>query len=108
MSDLTFTRFVRTPFSVEATLITDENMEEVAQLVGEVKTKNDERYIAINRRIVPNVGRAFAGWYLTRLGDNLRCYSPKVFKEQFMPMPPQQPVCFAFPEDESSPNVIGS
>lgn len=99
MAELSFDRFIRTPFAVEATLITEENIDEVAELVGSVRTQKGIKYIALDRRIVPNVGRAFAGWYLTRLGDNLRCYSPKVFEEQFMAMPDQQPVSFDFTEE---------
>jgi len=95
-SDLPFSLFVRTPFSVEALIITEENIDEVAKLVGTVKTKNDEKYIALDRRVVPNISRAFIGWYLTRLGDNLRCYSPKVFMEQFEPMPDTMIVHFDF------------
>lgn len=105
-SELEFDRFVRTPFAVKATKITEENIEEVAKLVGDVRTKNDERYIALDRRIVPNVGRAFVGWWVTLLGDNLRCYSPKVFAEQFMEMPETQPVAFTFGEDEGAPVIV--
>lgn len=108
-TELDFDRFIRTPFAVKATKITDENIEEVAKLVGEVRTKNDERYIALDRRIVPNVGRAYIGWWVTLLGDNLRCYSPKVFKEQFMEMPATQPVSFSFDgDDEEAPTIVGA
>lgn len=95
MSETEFTAFVRKPFSVMAQQITPENIDELAKLVGEVRIKNEEKYIALDRRIVPNVGRAYVGWYVTKLGDNLRCYSPKVFKEQFMPMPEEDPVTFS-------------
>ena len=94
MSDTEFSAFVRKPFAVMATAVTDENIDELAKLVGEVRVKNGEKYIALDRRIVPNVGRAYVGWFLTKLGDNLRCYSPKVFKEQFMPMPDTDPITF--------------
>lgn len=103
MSEIAFDQYVRTPFSVEATIITEENIEEVAQLVGTVRTKNGEKYIALDRRIVPNISRAYIGWYVTRLGDNFRCYSPKVFLEQFEPMNDTMVVCFDFnkAEDDS-------
>lgn len=108
MTDITFDRFIRTPFAVDAVLITTENIDELAKLVGDVRTKGDEKYIALDRRIVPNVGRAYVGWWLTRLGDNLRCYSPKVFKEQFMEMPDEQEVLFSFipVEDEELPQPV--
>ena len=82
-----FSRYIRKPFGVLATEITAENIDELAPLVGEVRMKGDEKYIALDRRIVPNVGRAYIGWFMTRLGDNLRCYSPKIFKDQFMENP---------------------
>jgi hypothetical protein len=105
MTELIFEHYVRTPFAVEATVITKENIEEVAKLVGTVRTKkgetkNDEPYIALDRRIVPNISRAFIGWYVTRLGDNLRCYSPKVFSEQFQHMSDTKVVCFDFNESD--------
>jgi hypothetical protein len=100
MSELIFNQYVRTPFSVEATIITEENIEEVAQLVGTVRVKNGEKYVALDRRIVPNISRAYIGWYVTRLGDNFRCYSPKVFTEQFEPMNDTMVVCFDFNKTE--------
>ena len=85
MSDsLEVQRFVRTPFVVEATLITEENIDEIGKLIGEVKTKDGEKYIAIDRRIVPNFSRAYLGWYFTQMDDKYRCYAPKVFTQQFV------------------------
>lgn len=106
--DIDFERYVRTPFAVEATLITEDNIDEVAKLVGEVKTKNGEKFIVLDRRIVPNVGKAFQGWYLTRLGVNLRCYSPKVFKEQFMALPENGQATFTFsdPDDDGAATLV--
>lgn len=78
-----YSPYVRKPFTVEAVQITEENIEEVAELVGEIKEKDGQKYIALNWRAVPGVNRAYVGWYLTRFGDNLRCFSPKIFKEQF-------------------------
>lgn len=78
-----FSRFVRTPFVVEAVQINKDNLEEIAKLIGEVKSNEKGLYIAIDRRIVPNVTKVYPGWWLTKLNDNLRCYSPKVFKDQF-------------------------
>lgn len=80
-----FDKYIRRPFVVEAVEITTENMEEIAELVGEVRVKDGVPYIALNRRIVPNVNRAYAGWFMTQLDDNYRCYSPKIFNDQFMP-----------------------
>lgn len=78
-----FETFVRTPFVVRATKITEENIADVAQMIGELRTRNNEQFIALDRRVVPNVSRAFVGWWVTVLNGNIRCYAPKVFKEQF-------------------------
>lgn len=79
-----FNQYVRRPFAVEAIEITADNLQEVADLVGKVETKGDTTYISLDRRIIPNIGRAYVGWFMTRLGDNYRCYAPKVFRAQFI------------------------
>lgn len=76
--------YSRKPFVVEAIQITEENIDELAALpLGEVKEKDGSKFIALDKRIVPNIHRAFVGWWVTRMDDNLRCYSPKIFEEQF-------------------------
>ena len=83
---MTFETYTRRPFVVEAMEITDDNIYDVAKMIGingEVRERDDIKYIAVDKRIVPNIHRATAGWWLTRMGDNLRCYSPKIFNEQF-------------------------
>ena len=81
--ELEFTVFTRRPFVVEAIQITEDNIEELAGLIGEVRHKDDEIYISIDRRVIPNIRKAYVGWWVTRMDDNLRCYSPKIFEEQF-------------------------
>ena len=78
-----FTSFVRRPFIVTAIQITAENIDELAPLVGEVKEGENGKYIALDRRIIPNIRKAFIGWWITKLDDNVRCYSPKVFDQEF-------------------------
>lgn len=78
-----FLPFSRKPFSVEAVMITEANIDELGALLGEVRTGDGEKYIALDRRVVPNIRRASVGWWVTRMNDNLRCYSPKVFEDQF-------------------------
>lgn len=80
---MNFTTFSRKPFTVEAVEITEENLDDIAKLIGEVKEKDGVKYIAVEKRIVPNIHRAYVGWWVTRMGDNLRCYSPKIFTDQF-------------------------
>lgn len=106
--------YVRKPFAVKAVRITEENIEELAEQLGEVKVKGREKYISLDRRIVPNVGRAFVGWWVTRLGDNLRCYSNKVFRDQFVLIPEDrldQPISFLIEDieldDDGSMRAVG-
>ena len=75
--------YTRKPFAVEAIEITEENIALLAPLLGELKEKDGVPFIALDKRIVPNIHRAFIGWWVTRMDDNLRCYSPKIFEEQF-------------------------
>lgn len=86
---LTFNQYVRRPFQVEAVQITEENIEEVAALVGSVREKDGASYIALDRRVVPQMSKAQIGWWITRMDDNYRCYSPKVFDEQFASVEPE-------------------
>ena len=81
-----FTRFVRKPFVVEAIEITAENIEEVAKYVGDVRVEEDDgtKYILVDRRLVPNVFRVYPGFFMTKMGRNVRCYSRKIFREQFV------------------------
>src|SRR5689334_15450365 len=80
-----FTTFVRKPFTVEAVKITAENIGEVAKYVGDLKEKDDGTpYILVDPRLVPNVERVYAGFFMTKMGDNVRCYSAKIFNEQFV------------------------
>ena len=83
--EMEFTKFVRKPFAVEAVEITAENIGEVAELVGTLKKKEDGTpYIRVDRRLVPNVYQVYIGFWMTRMDDNIRCYSKKIFKEQFI------------------------
>lgn len=98
-----FKYYIRKPFAVEALEITEENMAEVAKLVGEVRTKDNVTFIALDRRLVPNVTRAFKGWYVTRMGDQFRCFSPRVFKEQFDTF--AKTVAYEFTDDDEEEAV---
>lgn len=82
--------YVRKPFTVEAVKITEENIEEIAQLVGTLKQKEDGTpYIEVDRKKVPSMLQVFVGSYMTKMGNNIRCYSPKVFEEQFTELTPE-------------------
>jgi hypothetical protein len=82
---LTFDKFVRKPFVVDAVLITDENIEEIAPYIGTLERKPDgSAYILVDRRIIRNVPRVYPGYYMTKMGDRIRCYSAEVFVNQFV------------------------
>jgi len=67
-------------------------MAEVAEMIGgrikAEETESGSDYIQLNRQIIPNVGKAYVGWWVTRLGENFRAYAPKVFQEQFNEIQP--------------------
>lgn len=80
-----FTTFVRKPFMVEAVEVTEDNIEEVAKFVGVLRKKDDGTpYINVDRRLFPNIFRVYPGFWMTKMGDNIRCYSKQVFKKQFI------------------------
>ncbi len=79
-----FTTFVRKPFTVDAVEVTEENIAEFADLIGVLREKeNGTPYIQVDRRLVPNVFRVYPGFWVTKMGDNVRCYSKRIFNEQF-------------------------
>lgn len=85
-----FDTFVRKPFIVEAIEITNENIEAVAEFVGTVRTKeNGTFYIQVDRKLVPNVFRVYPGFWMTRMGGNIRCYSKRAFLDQFVKSTPE-------------------
>ena len=88
-----FTTFVRKPFTVESTEVTEENIEEIALLIGKLRHKdNGQPFIRVNRRIIPNIDNVYLGFWLTRMGDdgeNMRCYSRRIFNQQFVQTTPE-------------------
>lgn len=85
MSDLQFKTYERKPFRVEAIKITEDNIDEIGDLIGEVKihTRTGAKFIATNPKIVSEVGYVYIGWYLTRYKNKYRCYKPVVFEKEF-------------------------
>jgi len=80
-----FTTFVRKPFVVEAVEVTADNITEVARYVGDLREEDDgTQYILVDRRLVPNIARVYTGFYMTKMGKNVRCYSRKIFRDQFV------------------------
>lgn len=82
---MNFTTFVRKPFVVEAVEITVDNIEEIAKLVGTLRYKDDGTpYINVDRRLFPSIFKVYPGFWMTRMDDNVRCYSKQVFHKQFI------------------------
>lgn len=80
-----FTNFVRKPFIVQAIEITSENIYDISEFVGTIRKKgNGTPYIQVDRRLVPNMLYVYPGFWMTRIGDNIRCYSKRAFMEQFV------------------------
>ena len=99
-----FNSYIRRPFVVEAVEITEENLEEVAKYVGEVKSDDEgNRYIRVDRRLVPALFKVYPGFYFTRMGDKHRCYTPEIFAKQFADASPEvmQWVDYLNSEDET-------
>lgn len=81
---LEYKEFIRKPFLVEAVEITEENIQSVAKFVGTIEQSGDGSvFIKVDPELVPNVTRVFPGYFMTRMGDHIRCYTPKVFFDQF-------------------------
>ncbi len=59
-----FTTFVRKPFTVEVVEVTDENIAEIAELVGTLRCKEDgSRYIHVDRPSWSSRSRGIPGRY---------------------------------------------
>lgn len=82
---MNFTTYVRKPFIVEAVEVTVANIADIAKFVGDLREKEDgSPYILVDHRLVPNIERVYPGFFMTKMGENVRCYSRRIFKDQFM------------------------
>lgn len=99
-----FTTYLRKPIEVQAVEVTEDNIEEIAQLIGKLRHKgNGDPFIQVNFRIIPNVPRVYPGYWLTRVGeDNMRCYSKRMFSELFVKPGGFVEVVLAEPEAEGA------
>lgn len=85
-----FTRqVIRKPFIVEAVEVTEENLEEVALLVGKITEEHGARFIEVDRSKVQGVHKVFPGFWMTKMGKNIRCYNPVIFSDQFCENTPE-------------------
>jgi hypothetical protein len=94
-----FTTFVRKPFKVKAVKVTRDNIVDIANLIGWIRfknTNNEEPYVQVDPRKVANIPYVYLGYYMTEMGDNIRCYSGKIFEQQFVENSPSVEEWIAF------------
>lgn len=89
---LEFVSYVRKPFKVSSCEVTKDNIEELNKQfkIGTLDHKPDGTpfIIVTNTHKIPNVNRIFPGYFLTKMGKNMRCFSRKIYFEQFEEMTP--------------------
>lgn len=72
--------YTRKPFTVLAVEITEENIAELAPLIGTLRDKEDGTpYIYVDRKLVPHVYRVYPGFWMTKMGASVMCFSQKTF-----------------------------
>lgn len=77
--------FVRRPFNVEALRLTEDNLDAIAEMLGEVKTsKKGVTYIKIDPKHNTNRRVVELGFWITQKDDVLHFYSDNAFKRNFM------------------------
>lgn len=79
-------RFVRKPYIVKGIEITVENIQEVAKHIGEYREDEVDgtKYIVVDPDLVPNMDYVYPGYFMTKMGRNVRCYTRRVFNNQFI------------------------
>lgn len=83
--ELVFSDYVRKPFTVQAVMLTTDNIAAAAPMIGQLDKKPDGTpFIEVDPKKVPHVNRVFPGFYLTKMGKRIHCYSPKAFANQFL------------------------
>jgi hypothetical protein len=84
---LEYIEYVRKPFKVTAVEVTAANIEELnaEYKIGDMDKKEDGTLCinVTNTYKIPNVSRVFPGYFLTKMGKNVRCFSRKIFFQQF-------------------------
>lgn len=87
MDEIEFSGYVRKPFEVMAVEITEENIAALAEYIGTLRHKDQDGspFIQVNPTLVPALERVYPGFWLTKMNDNIRVYSGRVFRSQFSP-----------------------
>lgn len=85
-----FVAYARKPFLIQVVEVTEENLEEIAEMIGSLRKHGDgTQYIRVDHKIIPGLDRVYVGWWLTKLGENIRCYSSNSFHSQFVENTPE-------------------
>lgn len=109
--ELQYEEYVRKPYVLKAVLITRENIEEIAPMIGSLQHKKGGRpYIEVNRQVVPVLTKVYVGYYMTIKGTSIRCYSPRTFREEFVQNEPaiQVWVDWMNPQEEPAGDMDGA
>lgn len=103
-----FTKYVRKPFTVNAAEVTNENIGEIAELIGVLQERdNGTPYIHVNRLSIPNITKVYPGFWVTKMDGNIHCYIKKVFHNQFVELTPQLELWVAnFEEISTTPAEV--
>lgn len=85
-----FQTFVRKPFAIDAVEITDDNIEDLASLHGTLRVDDSGvKYIEMENRRGQSTRRIYKGFWMTKMGKNVRFYQARVFNEQFTQNTPE-------------------
>lgn len=82
---LEFKPHIRRPFEVTAIRVTEGNLDEVAELLGRVDTDSSgRRHVVVDPDRVPHAKYVYPGYWITRMGTFVRCYTNKRFRERYV------------------------
>lgn len=86
--DLQLNTFVRKPFTVEAIQVTQENIAAVTQMLNGLLGYEEDGtpFIQMDKKVVANFSVIRPGFWVTKMGDNVRVYVDSVFRNQFVEM----------------------
>ena len=84
---LKYETFVRTPFKIEAVEVTDENLNQIADMLGSkvfTDTRTGNNFIGVDNDKMPGIYRIYAGFWVTKMGHRYRAYSQQRFLKEFI------------------------
>ena len=84
---LDYQTFVRTPFKIEAVEVTDENLTQIAEMLGSkvfTDTRTGNNFIGVDNDQMPGIYRIYAGFWVTKMGHRFRAYSQQRFLKEFV------------------------